>query len=375
MSAREPAKPTDATDSVPAAIDPRLLRLRERIDAIDAQMLDLLNARGVCAQEVGEIKQESGAPVYRPEREAQIFDRLRGLSKGPLPGSSIEAIYREIISACRALERRLRIAYLGPRGTFSEQAAHKHFGHGIEALDCASIDEVFRRTEAGDADFGVVPIENSTEGAISRTLDLLLDSPLKVSGEISIPVRHCLMSLGGTLVGIDRICAHPQALAQCSGWLDRNAPGIERVPASSNAEGARLAAEDAKLAAIAGEPAARTYGLALIEEGIQDSPGNRTRFVVIGSYQGAASGLDLTSLILSVPDRAGAVHRLIEPLARHGVSMKRFESRPARRGDWEYFFYVDLVGHQDDAAVAAALDEIRDHAAYFQVIGSYPRAS
>src|SRR5690606_10087742 len=202
-------------------------------------------------------------------REAQIFARLRGLSQGPLPGAAIEAIYREVISACRALERRMRVAYLGPLGTFSEQAAHKHFGQGIEPLACASIDEVFRRTEAGDADFGVVPIENSSEGAVSRTLDLLLESPLKVSGELSIPVRHCLMSLGGTLEGIERICAHPQALAQCAGWLDRNAPGIERVPASSNAEGARLAAADPKLAAIAGEPAARSYGLALVEQGIQ----------------------------------------------------------------------------------------------------------
>ncbi len=356
-------------------IDARLARLRERIDAIDAQVLDLLNARALCAQQVGEIKREVDAPVYRPEREAQIFRRLRDLSRGPLPDAAVEAIYREVISACRALERRLRVAYLGPPGTFSEQAALKHFGQGIEPLDCPSIDEVFRRTEAGDADFGVVPIENSTEGAVNRTLDLLLESPLKVSGEISIPIRHCLMSLGGTMEGIERICAHPQALAQCAAWLDRNAPGVERVPASSNAEGARLAAADPRLAAIAGESAARSYGLAIIEQGIQDNPGNRTRFVVIGTYQCAPSGMDLTSLILSVPDRAGAVHRMIEPLARHGVSMKRFESRPARRGDWEYFFYVDVVGHKDDPPVAAALEEIREHAAYFQLIGSYPRAS
>lgn len=367
---------TDKAPGAPAeGIDARLAKLRERIDAIDTQVLDLLNARARCAQEVGEIKREGDAPVYRPEREAQIFQRLRGMSKGPLPGASIEAIYREVISACRALERRLRVAYLGPPGTFSEQAALRHFGEGIEPLDCPSIDEVFRRTEAGDADFGVAPIENSTEGAVNRTLDLLLESSLRVSGEISIPVRHCLMSLGGTLQGIERICAHPQALAQCAAWLDRNAPGIERMPASSNAEGARLAAADPKLAAIAGESAARRYGLALVEQGIQDNPGNRTRFVVIGTYECARSGSDLTSLILSVPDRAGAVHRMIEPLARHGVSMKRFESRPARRGDWEYFFYVDVLGHKDDPAVAAALDEIREHAAYFQLIGSYPRAS
>lgn len=358
-----------------SAVDPRLLALRERIDAIDTQILGLLEARAACAQEVGEVKHEDDAPVYRPEREAQIFARLRETSRGALPAASIEAIYREVISACRALERRLRVAFLGPVGTFTEMAAYAHFGHGIEAQPCASIDEVFRRTEAGAADFGVVPIENSTEGAVSRSLDLLLDTSLKVSGEISIPVRHCLMSLGGTLVGIERICAHPQALAQCAGWLDRNAPGIERTPASSNAEAARLAAQDASLAAIAAEAAARTYGLALVEQGIQDNAANRTRFVVVGNYQCGPSGRDLTSLILSVPDRAGAVHRLIEPLARHGVSMKRFESRPARRGNWEYLFYIDLLGHQVDAPVAAALAEIRERASLFQIVGSYPRAS
>lgn len=369
MSEPEPGR--QAGDSV----DERLQKLRERIDAIDAQVLSLLNARAGCAQEVGRIKSEVAAPVYRPEREAQIFARLRDRSPGPLPGSSIEAIYREVISACRALERRLRVAYLGPPGTFSEQAARRHFGHGIELLACATIDEVFRRTEAEDADFGIVPVENSTEGAVSRTLDLLLESPLLISGEISIPIRHCLMGRQPALDGVTRISGHPQALAQCIGWLDRNAPGIERIPASSNAEAARQAVDDPALAAIAGEAAARTYGLALIAEGIQDSPGNRTRFVVIGRYPCAPSGRDLTSLILSVPDQAGAVHRMIEPLARHGVSMKRFESRPARRSTWEYFFYVDLLGHQDDAPVAAALDEIRRHVAYFQITGSYPRAN
>lgn len=356
-------------------IDPRLAPLRERIDAIDARILELLNARATCAQEVGEIKRELDAPVYRPEREAQIFARLRAASAGPLPGDSIESIYREVVSACRALERRLRVAYLGPPGTFSEQAAHRHFGRGIDLVPCASIDEVFRCTEGASADFGVVPVENSTEGAVSRTLDLLFESPLKISGEVSIPVRHCLMSQSGTLAGVDRVCAHPQALAQCIGWLDRHAPGLERVPASSNAEGARLAAGDPALAAIASESAAQTYGLSVVEAGIQDDPGNRTRFVIIGRYQCGPSGTDQTSLILSVPDQAGAVHRLIEPLARHRVSMKRFESRPARRGDWEYFFYIDLLGHQDDPDVARALEEIRQHAAYFQITGSYPRAS
>jgi chorismate mutase/prephenate dehydratase len=278
------------------------------------------------------------------------------------------------MSACRALERRLRVAYLGPQGTFSEMALLAHFGHGVEAVACPSIDEVFRSTEAGNTDFGVVPVENSTEGAVNRSLDLMLQTPLSILGETAVDVRHNLMTRSGTRQGVTRVCAHPQALAQCAGWLDRNLPGVERVPVSSNAEGARLASLDDKVAGIAAETAAALYGLTIADAGIQDDPSNRTRFLIVGRYRCGASGADQTSLILSVPDRAGAVHALIEPLARHGVSMKRFESRPARQGSWEYYFYIDLIGHQDDPPLAAALAEIRAHAAFFKVLGSYPRA-
>jgi chorismate mutase/prephenate dehydratase len=351
----------------------RLSELRTRIDDVDARLLELLSERGRLVLGVGAFKHASNAPVLRPEREAQILRRLAERNPGPLPASAIASIWREVISACRELERRLRIAYLGPVGTFSEQAVHTQFGHGVDAVPCPSFDEVFRATEAGTVDFGVVPVENSTEGAVNRSLDLFLQTPLKICGELSIPIKHNLVSASGTMDGVTRVCAHAQALAQCAGWLNRHLPNLERVPVSSNAEGARLAAVEPHIAGIAGDGVLGQYEVRVVAEAIQDDPLNRTRFAVIGHHACGASGEDQTSLILSVPDRAGAVHALIEPLARHGVSMKRFESRPARQGSWEYYFYIDLLGHEQDPPVAAALAEIRAHAAYFKSIGSYPR--
>ncbi|MEZ5661414.1 MAG: prephenate dehydratase [Burkholderiaceae bacterium] len=360
--------PQSATD------DDALQALRQAIDATDGEILALLQKRASLAEQVGEVKQRTGSPVYRPEREAAIFARLRERSDGPLPGEALVRIWREVISACRELERRMRVAYLGPVGTYSELAVGRHFGGGIEAIPCASIDEVFRATEAGTADFGVVPVENSTEGAISRTLDLLLDTKLTVSGEVLVPIHHCLMSLQSDTRAITAVCSHPQSLAQCGRWLDAHLPNVERRAVSSNAEGARMASQDASLAAIAGEAAADLYGLSILRHGIQDNPDNRTRFLVIGRYVCGPSGDDQTSLIVSVPDRSGAVHNLIEPLARHSVSMKRFESRPARRRGWEYFFYIDLLGHADDPEVAAALVEIRANTTFFKQVGAYPRS-
>jgi chorismate mutase/prephenate dehydratase len=356
-----------------SAPDPALAALREQIDSVDRKLFELLNERAQVVLKVGELKARTGAPVYRPEREAQILSRL-GETVGPLPGESLQAIWREVMSACRALERRLRVAYLGPAGTFSEMALLKHFGHGVEAVPCSSIDEVFRITEAGNTDFGIVPVENSTEGTVNRSLDLMLQTPLSILGETAVDVRHNLMNQDASRASIRRVCAHPQALAQCTGWLDRNLPGVERVPVASNAEGARLASIDSSVAGIAAEIAATLYGLGIVDAGIQDDPSNRTRFLIVGRYRCGPSGSDQTSLILSVPDRAGAVHAMIEPLARHGVSMKRFESRPARQGGWQYYFYIDLLGHQDDPSVAAALSEIRSQAAFCKVLGSYPRA-
>ncbi len=357
-----------------AAADERLAQLRREIDAVDARIVELISRRAGFAAEVGEVKKLTGAPVYRPEREAQIFAKLRATNPGPLPDASLQAVYREIISACRALERRMQVAYLGPPGTFSEQALFAHFGSGVDAHPCHSFDEVFRSTEARATDFGVVPVENSTEGPVNRSLDLLLHTPLRICGEVSLPIRHSLLTASGAMEGVQRVCAHPQALAQCMQWLDHHHPELERVPVASNAEGARLAAQEPGTAAIAGDAAAARYELGVVAAGIQDDPSNRTRFLIIGHYDCGPSGNDQTSLILSVPDRAGAVHALIEPLARHGVSMKRFESRPARQGQWEYYFYLDLLGHCDDPPVAAALAEIRRHAAFFKMLGSYPRA-
>lgn len=350
-------------------------RLRTAIDGVDRQLLELLNQRARLAQEVGAVKKaDNDAPVYRPEREASVIAGLQAANAGPLSAPAVAAIWREVMSACRGLERRLRVAYLGPAGTYSEQALRQHFGASVDAVPCPTIDEVFRSTEAEATDFGVVPVENSTEGAVNRSLDLFLASPLVVSSEVTVPIRHMLMSRSGDLAAVGKVCAHPQAIAQCTGWLNRHLPGVERVPVASNAEGARMAADDPSIAAIAGELALSLYGLNLVVASIQDDPLNRTRFLVVGRYRAGPSGRDQTSLILAVPDRAGAVHALIEPLARHGVSMKRFESRPARQGGWEYYFYIDLIGHQDDPAVAPALAELKARSAYYKLLGSYPYA-
>ncbi len=353
-------------------MDKKLKPLREQIDAIDTQILDLLSRRARIAQEVGHVKAETNAPVFRPEREAQVLRSVADRNPGPLGSGDVQIIFREIMSACRALEKRVSVAYLGPAGTYTELAAYRHFGHSVEGIPCASIDEVFRATEAGTAEFGVVPVENSTEGAINRTLDLLLQTSLLISGEVSIPVRHNLMTKSGSLEGVTRICSHYQTLAQCQGWLNLNFPNMERQPVASNGEAARIASEDPTVAAIAGEVAGERYGLHVVKAHIQDDPHNRTRFAVVGRLQTGPSGKDQTSLVLAVPNKAGAVYNLLAPLAKHGVSMTRFESRPARMGTWEYYFYVDVEGHAQDDKVAKALGELKENAAFFKVLGSYP---
>ena len=350
----------------------KLKPLREQIDAIDAQILELLSRRALVAQQVGHVKAETAAPVFRPEREAQVLRKVAERNSGPLASSDVQTIFREIMSSCRALERRVTVAYLGPSGTFSEQAVYQQFGSAVEGLPCASIDEVFRSAEAGTADFGVVPVENSTEGAINRTLDLLLQTTLLISGEVALAVRHSLMSKSGSMEGVKTICAHSQALAQCQAWLNQHYPNIERIAMASNAEAARRAGEDPTLTAIASEMAGQQYGLSVISAAIQDDPHNRTRFAVMGNLQTLPSGRDQTSLVFAVPNKAGAVYAMLAPMSTHGVSMTRFESRPARMGTWEYYFYVDLEGHASTPNVAAALAELKKNAAFFKILGSYP---
>jgi chorismate mutase/prephenate dehydratase len=356
-------------------LEQRLKPLRDTIDAIDARLVQLLNERARTAAEVGRIKHEVGAPVFRPEREAEVLRKVAAKSAGPLGEAALSNVFREVMSACRALERPLTIAFLGPVGTFSETAMQRQFGASVNGLPCSTLDEVFRATEAGGADFGIVPIENSSEGAVSRTLDLLHATPLRVLGEVSVPVHHYLLTRSGSMDGVARICAHSQALAQCTGWLNQHWPAVERQAVASNAEAARMASEDPALAAIAGERAAQRYGLHVVAAHIQDDPNNRTRFAVLGdqaTQPSAPPGRDKTSLILSVPNRAGAVFDMLKPLAAHGVSMTRFESRPARVGTWEYYFYVDLEGHADDPKVAAALTELQRECAFYKCLGSYP---
>ena len=353
-------------------MEKKLKPLREQIDAIDVQILDLLSRRARIAQDVGHVKAEANAPVFRPEREAQVLRSVADRNPGPLDRDDVQTIFREIMSACRALEKRVTVAYLGPVGTFSEQAVYQQFGHAVEGIPCASFGEVFRAVEAGIADFGVVPVENSTEGAVNQTLDLLLQTTLSISGELSIPVHHSLMTKTGSMDGVKRICAHSQALAQCQAWLNLNYPNIERQAVASNGEAARLAAEDPAVAAIAGEIAGEMYNLGVVKAHVQDDAHNRTRFAVVGRLQTTSSGKDQTSMVLSVPNKAGAVYNLLAPLAKHGVSMTRFESRPARTGTWEYYFYVDVEGHAQDDKVAKALEELKQNAAFFKVLGSYP---
>ncbi|MCC7150701.1 MAG: prephenate dehydratase [Rubrivivax sp.] len=358
------------------ADDPQLLALRERIDAVDRELLALLNRRAELALAVGEVKKRDGSAVFRPEREAQVIDGLKALNAGPLKRESVAPIWREIMSACRALEAPLRVAYLGPAGTFSEEAALGYFGSSIVRVPCLSLDEVFRLTAAGAADYGVVPIENSTEGGVARALDLFLHTPLTLVGETSLHVRHNLLRKTDSLPGITAVLAHPQALAQCHDWLTTHLPQAERRPVASNAEGARLASLDAALAGIASTRAGSEFGLHVVAPAIQDDPNNRTRFV-IATLPGqhavpGISGHDCTSLVVSVANRPGAVHDLLVPLKKHGVSMSRFESRPARSGQWEYYFYIDVLGHAGQPEVAAALDELRAACAFFKVLGSYP---
>jgi len=349
-------------------------KLREQIDALDDELLALLQRRAAAAQKIGALK--GGAPAYRPEREAEILGRI-SQQKGVLSSERLVAVFREIISACRGLEEAIRVAYLGPEGTFSEQAVRKHFGGAIEAQPFASVDEAFRRCESGAAQFAVVPVENSTEGAVGRTLDLLVATPLRICGEVELRIQQNLLSKAESLKAIKRIYSHSQSLAQCNGWLAQNLPTVERIPVASNAEAAQRAAREEGAAAIAGEAAAGRYGLAVLARSIEDDPNNTTRFLVLGRLDPAPTGRDRTSLVMSAENKPGAVHALLTPLAEHRVSMTRIESRPlrTRASLWEYFFFIDLEGHEKDAAVSRALAALRGQAPFLKVLGSYPTAT
>ena len=355
-----------------------LATIREQIDRIDADIQALLNERSRCAQQVGISKSATGKAVdfYRPEREAQVLRKVLDRNQGPLRDEEVARLFREIMSACLAQQEPLKVAFLGPEGTFSQSAVNKQFGSSVRALPLPAIDEVFREVERGDADFGVVPIENSSEGTVNHTLDMFLVSPLKICGEVELRIHHHLMGRMNRIVDVKRICAHPQSFAQCRGWLDEHVPEIERIPAASNAEGARRARDERGTAAIAGRSAAEIYGLNLLATEIEDRPDNTTRFLVIGPKLFNASGVDKTTLLVSAADTggAGALFRLLEPLAAHQVNMTRIESRPSRKRKWDYVFFIDIEGHVSEPPVAAALEALASRASLFKVLGSYPRA-
>ncbi len=355
---------------------PDLAALRVQIDALDQELLSLLNKRAHVAEQVGEVKRREGSPFYRPDRVAQVIAKIQSRNKGPLRDEHVAAIWSEIMSACLALEAPQRVAVLGPAGTFCEEAALQYFGSAVELQYCANFDEVFHATASGAAHFGVVGIESSAEGGVTRTLDLLLQTPAHMVGSVSLAVQFNLLRQNDSLDGIQAVLAHPQALAQCQGWLSTHLPHAERRAVSSNAEGARLAATNPAWAGLASERAATQFGLHLVARAIQDNAHNRTRFAIICLPETLdappASGKDCTSLVVSVPNRPGALHDLLVPLKTHGVSMTRFESRPARTGQWEYYFYIDLDGHPSQPQVAAALAELRSICAFYKLLGTYP---
>jgi chorismate mutase/prephenate dehydratase len=358
------------TDPVPLA------SIRCEIDAIDDQLLVLLNRRAACAQRVAEIKTAAGEVdcFHRPEREAEVLRRMAENNPGPLGREAVIRFFRELMSECLALEKPLSVAFLGPEGTFTQQAAYKHFGHAIQAVPLPAIDEIFRAVESEACQYGVVPVENSTEGVITHTLDSFLRSFLRITGEVSLRIHHNLMSTLGEPAEIQEIFSHQQSLAQCREWLDHCLPNVRRTAVSSNAEAARLASVTPNTAAIAGEVAAELYGLNLLERSIEDEPDNTTRFLVIGRNGVNPTGHDKTSLLLATRNNPGALYGVLEPFARHRISLSKIESRPSRRGAWDYVFFVDVEGHRDDPPVAEALEELERHVTMLKILGSYPRA-
>ncbi|MEL0167540.1 MAG: prephenate dehydratase [Pseudomonadaceae bacterium] len=358
----------------------QLKALRKRIDTIDEKILDLISERATCAQTVAQVKQKALEPgvkpvFYRPEREAWVLKHIMELNKGPLDNEEVARLFREIMSACLALEEPLRVAYLGPEGTFTQAAALKHFGHSVVSVPMAAIDEIFREVAAGAVHFGVVPVENSTEGAINHTLDSFLEHDLVICGEVELRIHHHLLVGENTKTDkISRVYSHAQSLAQCRKWLDAHYPNVERVAVSSNADAARRVKGEWNSAAIAGDMAADLYGLTRLAEKIEDRPDNSTRFLIIGNQQVPPTGDDKTSVIVSMRNKPGALHHLLEPFHSNGIDLSRIETRPSRSGKWTYVFFIDFFGHQHDPLIKDVLEKINDDSVALKVLGSYPKA-
>ncbi len=357
--------------------DPALEQLRAKIDDIDQQIQALISDRARVAKEVGEIKGlTKKAEFYRPEREARVLRAIAERNEGPLTNEEMLRLFREIMSACLAQEEPLKIAYLGPEGTFTQSAVYTQFGHSVRALSVPTIDEVFHEVESGVADFGVTPVENSTEGSVNHTLDMFLTSPLRICGEVELRIHQHLLGRMNDVSEIKRVCSHSQSLAQCRAWLSLHLPNVEKITVSSNAEAARRARDEDGTAALAGEAAAELYNLSVLFANVEDQGDNTTRFLVIGRDTFPPSGSDKTSLLVSATSTKGpgVLHHLLEPLAKNNISMTRIESRPSRRGMWDYVFFVDIDGHAEDDGVRQALEEMSQNADLFRVLGAYPKA-
>jgi chorismate mutase / prephenate dehydratase len=353
-----------------------LSELRNKIDAIDEQILRLINQRASCAVEVAKTKIAQGeqGSFYRPDRESLVLRRVMELNQGPLSDYTTVRFFRELMSACLALEKPMDIAFLGPEGTFTQQAVYKHFGHAVKTIPVTTINEIFSVVELNKCQFGVVPVENSTEGVISHTLDRFLTSPLKICGEVEIRVHQNLMGNATSLAEITLVYSHQQSLAQCRQWLNKHMPNAQLIAVSSNAEAARLASMNKNAAAIAGIVAAEVYNLTVIEKNIEDEPNNTTRFIIIGQQLSSPTGKDKTALVVSTGNQPGALHKILEPFAKFGIGMVNIESRPSRQGLWDYVFFIDIEGHSEDKVVAQALDTVKDSVKMFRLLGSYPKA-
>jgi chorismate mutase/prephenate dehydratase len=355
----------------------QLDQLRQQIDSLDDELQSLLNKRAELAHAVAQVKRdEEGADFfYRPEREAQILRRIKDRNTGPLDGETVARIFREVMSACLALEQQIQVAFLGPEGTFTQQAALKHFGHAVDAVPLGAIDEVFREVEAGAAHYGVVPVENSTEGVVNHTLDSFMNSTLKICGEVELRIHHHLLVGSNTQRDkITRIYSHQQTLAQCRKWLDSHMPGAERVAVSSNADAARRVKGEWNAAAIAGEMAAELYELDYLQHNIEDSPDNTTRFIIIGRQDVPASGNDKTSILVSGKNRPGLLYHVLEPFQQRNVNLTRLESRPSRSSNWSYVFFIDFEGHRDDPAAQEIFAALNEQGLNIGFLGSYPKA-
>ncbi len=366
-------------ESTPANVPPNLSELYRQTDRIDAQIQALIDQRASLSVQIAELRrlQPSGASLadaYQPERDAQILRDVATRNTGPIKSEDLQRIFREIISASVALEQPIVVAYLGPEGTYSHTAADRYFGHAVQTHPEPGIAEIFHAVEADRARFGVVPVENSTEGAVNQTLDLLTQTTLRVCGEVGMRIQHCLLSNAATMSNIREVHAHPQALAQCQHWLNANLPDAVRVSESSNAAAARLAIEQPHIAAIAGETAAELYGLTTMMKGIEDEKNNTTRFLIIGNQEIAPTGDDSSLLLVSAPHRPGGLRSMLGPLEDAGVSMTRIESRPSRSALWEYVFFINVNGHEHDGHLTTVLQQLREFAPLVKVLGSYPRA-